>query len=209
MPSMFGKDSKKKELIKNLASVYADIEREHGVPAGDFPDLAEMQEKLLHHDFLKFHLLKKPLLDAVDKMLAEDIAKMMAMIPQVSFLPFMNCLDGFPNIRNNSTRKKILQSREVPLTMSMNHRLALVVVKVSTLDRMNQTTFGLSTRTRKSTTKYSIRSLLLTAKYLVHPPSPSLSSLICPIWFSEKYGSYLIWTMMECWIRKSLLWLCT
>jgi len=27
--------------------------------------------------------LKKPLLDAVDKMLAEDIAKLMGMIPQV------------------------------------------------------------------------------------------------------------------------------
>lgn len=81
---MFGKDSKKKELIKGLGNVYLDIEREFGIPAGDFPDIQEMQEKLLHHDFLKFHPLKKPLLDAVDKMLAEDIAKLMAMIPQVN-----------------------------------------------------------------------------------------------------------------------------
>ena len=81
---MFGKDSKKKELIKNLANVYLDIEREHGVPAGDFPDLQEMQEKLINHDFTKFPLLKKNLLDTVDKMLAEDIAKLMALIPQVS-----------------------------------------------------------------------------------------------------------------------------
>lgn len=83
MPSMFGKDSKKKELIKNLANVYQEIEREQGIPAGDFPDLVEMQEKLINHDFTKFPLLKKNLLDTVDKMLAEDIAKLMAMIPQV------------------------------------------------------------------------------------------------------------------------------
>lgn len=82
MPSMFGKDSKKKELIKNLANVYQEIEREQGIPAGDFPDLVEMQEKLINHDFTKFPLLKKNLLDTVDKMLAEDIAKLMAMIPQ-------------------------------------------------------------------------------------------------------------------------------
>lgn len=50
---------------------------------GDFPDLHEMQDKLLTHDFTKFQPLKKPLLDAVDKMLAEDISKLMSMIPQV------------------------------------------------------------------------------------------------------------------------------
>lgn len=52
--------------------------------AGDFPDLREMQDKLLTHDFTKFRELKKPLLDAVDKMLAEDIARLMAKIPHVS-----------------------------------------------------------------------------------------------------------------------------
>ena len=95
MPAMFGKDAKKRDLIKNLGQVYLDIEREHGIPAGDFPDLQEMQEKLINHDFTKFPVLKKPLLDAVDKMLAEDIAKLMAMIPQVNFLfDFSSILDS-------------------------------------------------------------------------------------------------------------------
>ena len=82
---MFRKDIKKKELIKNLSKVYADVEREYGVPAGDFPDPVEMQEKLMHYDFSKFNPLKKNLLDAVDKMLADDISKVMEMIPQVCF----------------------------------------------------------------------------------------------------------------------------
>ena len=83
MPSMFGKDSKKKDLIKHLSNIYAEIEREHQIPVGDFPDMREMQEKLLLHDFSKFNPLKKPLLDAVDKMLAEDISRLMSMIPHV------------------------------------------------------------------------------------------------------------------------------
>jgi len=81
MPSMFGKDSKKKELIKHLSDIYQEIERENHIPVGDFPDIKEMQEKLLSFDFTKFHPLKKPLVDSVDKMLADDIARLMSMIP--------------------------------------------------------------------------------------------------------------------------------
>ena len=43
MPSMFGKDSKKKELIKNLSAIYEGVQREHQISPGDFPDIARMQ----------------------------------------------------------------------------------------------------------------------------------------------------------------------
>lgn len=82
MPSVFGKDSKKKELIKNLGQIYDKIQREHQISPGDFPDMKKMQENLANHDFSKFHALKPSLLETVDKMLAEDIATLMAMIPQ-------------------------------------------------------------------------------------------------------------------------------
>jgi len=49
MPSMFGKDSRKKELINNLGNIFAEIQREHQISPGDFPDLARMQEQLQHH----------------------------------------------------------------------------------------------------------------------------------------------------------------
>lgn len=49
MPSMFGKDSRKKELISNLGNIFAEIQREHQISPGDFPDLARMQEQLQHH----------------------------------------------------------------------------------------------------------------------------------------------------------------
>lgn len=43
MPSMFGKDGKKKELIKNLGAIYEQIQREHQISPGDFPELKKMQ----------------------------------------------------------------------------------------------------------------------------------------------------------------------
>jgi len=82
MPSFIGKDGKKKELIKGLSSIYEQIQREHQISRGDFPDLKKMQETLAHHDFTKFNVLKPRLLEVVDKMLAEDVARLMAMIPQ-------------------------------------------------------------------------------------------------------------------------------
>ncbi|KAK3856920.1 hypothetical protein Pcinc_036793 [Petrolisthes cinctipes] len=81
MPAMFGRDNKKKELIKNLGTIYEKIQREHQISPGDFPELKRMQDQLQHHDFTKFNLLKPRLLEAVDRMLAEDIARLMAMIP--------------------------------------------------------------------------------------------------------------------------------
>ena len=81
MPSVFGKEGKKKELIKNLDALYTQLQREHQISPGDFPDIKKMQEQLANQDFTKFHQLDRKLLERVDKMLAEDIAKMMSMIP--------------------------------------------------------------------------------------------------------------------------------
>uniref|UniRef100_A0A0K8SCA0 EH domain-containing protein 1 n=1 Tax=Lygus hesperus TaxID=30085 RepID=A0A0K8SCA0_LYGHE len=81
MPSMFGKDGKKKELIKGLSTIYEQIQREHQISPGDFPDIKKMQECLANHDFTKFNPLKPRLLEVVDKMLAEDISRLMAQIP--------------------------------------------------------------------------------------------------------------------------------
>lgn len=40
---MFGKESKKKELVNNLGDIYQKIEREHQISPGDFPSLRKMQ----------------------------------------------------------------------------------------------------------------------------------------------------------------------
>uniref|UniRef100_U5EMK8 Putative endocytosis/signaling protein ehd1 n=1 Tax=Corethrella appendiculata TaxID=1370023 RepID=U5EMK8_9DIPT len=82
MPSMFGKDSKKKELIKNIGTVYDRLQKEHQISPGDFPDIKKMQEVLANQDFSKFHSLRPALLETVDRMLATDIARLMNLIPQ-------------------------------------------------------------------------------------------------------------------------------
>ncbi|XP_036361523.1 EH domain-containing protein 3 isoform X2 [Octopus sinensis] len=90
MPAMFGKDSKKKELINRLSTIYEHLQREHQISPGDFPNLKRMQDQLQHHDFNKFHPLKPKLLETVDNMLAEDIAKLMRIIPLEDTLAKLN-----------------------------------------------------------------------------------------------------------------------
>ncbi|XP_016144841.1 EH domain-containing protein 3-like [Sinocyclocheilus grahami] len=82
MPSVFGKDNKKKELINSLGEIYSRIEREHQISPGDFPNLKKMQDQLQAQDLNKFHPLKMKLLDTVDDMLAHDIAQLMVLVRQ-------------------------------------------------------------------------------------------------------------------------------
>ncbi|KAA0704006.1 EH domain-containing protein 1 [Triplophysa tibetana] len=82
MPNMFGKENKKKELIANLGEIYAKIEKEHQISPGDFPQLSKMQEILAAQDFSKFQVMKPKLLEAVEDMLANDIAKLMTLVRQ-------------------------------------------------------------------------------------------------------------------------------
>ncbi|XP_077781756.1 EH domain-containing protein 3 isoform X1 [Podarcis muralis] len=82
MPSVFGKDNKKKELVNNLREIYGRIVQEHQISPGDFPNLKKMQEQLQAQDFSKFQPLKTKLLDAVEDMLTNDIAQLMVLVRQ-------------------------------------------------------------------------------------------------------------------------------
>uniref|UniRef100_A0A8C2KCJ8 EH domain-containing protein 1 n=1 Tax=Cyprinus carpio TaxID=7962 RepID=A0A8C2KCJ8_CYPCA len=82
MPNVFGKENKKKELIANLGDIYARIEKEQQISPGDFPKLNKMQEVLAGQDFTKFQGVKPKLLEAVEDMLANDIAKLMTLVRQ-------------------------------------------------------------------------------------------------------------------------------
>ncbi|KAK0411777.1 hypothetical protein QR680_005839 [Steinernema hermaphroditum] len=82
MPSMIGKEKKKKELIANLDKIFEQLQREHNISPGDFPDVQKMRENLQNVDFTKFNALKPKLLEVVDGMLSSDIARLMAQIPK-------------------------------------------------------------------------------------------------------------------------------
>lgn len=84
MPSVFGKDSKKDELIKNLGKEFLKIQQQYNIPAGDFPDLAVFKEKLANCDFQKFAKLDEKLIQQMEEVLATNIPQLMKMFPEES-----------------------------------------------------------------------------------------------------------------------------
>ncbi|CAJ0591229.1 unnamed protein product [Cylicocyclus nassatus] len=107
MPSMIGKDKKKKELIQNLDKIFEQLQREHNISPGDFPDVNKMRDKLANHDFTRFNPLKPKLLEVVDGMLATDIARLMAQIPkeeaQLTTIAATNGhIDGQPSVKGGA-----------------------------------------------------------------------------------------------------------
>lgn len=82
MPSLFGKQSKKDDLITNLDKVFMQIHKARQLPVGDFPNVRRMREQLEEQDFTRFPKLNNQMIATVDDMLAVDISKIMKMLPK-------------------------------------------------------------------------------------------------------------------------------
>ncbi|XP_018570489.1 EH domain-containing protein 1-like [Anoplophora glabripennis] len=102
---VFGKENKKKELIKNLSDIYEKVQREYSVSIGDLPDINKMKEHLLKIDFTRFHSLKPKLLEVVDEMLSNDISQLMAMVPNDTSPASLTDIHGgaFENVEDKKT----------------------------------------------------------------------------------------------------------
>ncbi|XP_010868821.3 EH domain-containing protein 2 [Esox lucius] len=115
MPTIFCKESKKHNLIYELPLIFSKIQQQQLVPAGDFPDCAKMQERLIGQDFTKFKTLKPSLMATLDKLLSTDIAKLMPLLHQKELkkatLPGIP--DGaFMEINKGHSFEQVTQSRD-------------------------------------------------------------------------------------------------
>ena len=79
---VFGKEAKMKQLIANMPKIFAQIERDTGIPAGDFPNIEEFNENLRTYDVTKLVKLDQRMIDALDKMIATELPRLMSQVPQ-------------------------------------------------------------------------------------------------------------------------------
>nr|XP_033512608.1 EH domain-containing protein 1-like isoform X2 [Nicotiana tomentosiformis] len=77
MPAMMGKAKTQKRLIDNLEDEFVKIQKEHHLPAGDFPNVEHFREVLSGYSIDKFEKLKPKLIQAVDDMLGYDIPELL------------------------------------------------------------------------------------------------------------------------------------
>ncbi|XP_063241413.1 EH domain-containing protein 1-like [Bacillus rossius redtenbacheri] len=81
MPSLFGKEAKKMKLLAEFDPLCRDVQHKYHISSGDFPEIEKMKRQLLKYDFSKFKPVNTGMLEVVDEMLANDIARLMAMMP--------------------------------------------------------------------------------------------------------------------------------
>ncbi|KAL8469871.1 hypothetical protein ACS0TY_032655 [Phlomoides rotata] len=77
MPAMMGKAKTQQRLIDNLADEFAKVQREHHLPAGDFPNVEHFKEVLSGYSIDKFEKLKPKMIQSVDDMLGYDIPELL------------------------------------------------------------------------------------------------------------------------------------
>ncbi|KAG0026678.1 3-hydroxyisobutyryl-CoA hydrolase [Podila clonocystis] len=82
MPSVFGKKSKQRELIKDLSSEFLKVQQLYSVPAGDFPSVAEFRKLLEAYKFENFAKIREPILSTAEEALAVDLPRIMSQFHQ-------------------------------------------------------------------------------------------------------------------------------
>ncbi|ERM96933.1 hypothetical protein AMTRI_Chr10g3980 [Amborella trichopoda] len=77
MPAMLGKAKTQQRLIDNLEDEFAKVQREHHLPAGDFPNVEHFKEVLSGYSIDKFEKLRPKMIQNVDDMLGYDIPELL------------------------------------------------------------------------------------------------------------------------------------
>jgi EH domain-containing protein 3 len=82
MPAMFGKAAKQAELIATLPDVFTKIQKQTGLPPGDFPDLQRFRDVLEGMDFSKFAKFSNRSMEKLEAAMNEDLPKLMLDFPE-------------------------------------------------------------------------------------------------------------------------------
>ncbi|KAL3508447.1 hypothetical protein ACH5RR_027848 [Cinchona calisaya] len=77
MPAMMGKAKTQQRLIDDLEVEFAKVQREHHLPAGDFPNVEHFRDILSGYSIDKFEKLKPKMIETVDDMLGYDIPELL------------------------------------------------------------------------------------------------------------------------------------
>ena len=75
------KDAAKRNLLKNLEGTIYSVESKHGKCTGDLPAIDKLREALFKADWTKFRSVDKKQLDKLDRMLKDEMSKLIAMLP--------------------------------------------------------------------------------------------------------------------------------
>jgi len=78
---IFGKESLQKKLLENLLDEFKKVQKEYGLPPGDFPNVQKFRETLAVFKIDKFPKLNKKQIQLLDELTSKDIPHLMELLP--------------------------------------------------------------------------------------------------------------------------------
>jgi len=81
MPAVFGKEAKRKSLLKHLEITIEAVETKHGTCTGDLPAMDKLRESLGRADWNRFRSVDSKQMAKLDRMLTEDMSRLLALLP--------------------------------------------------------------------------------------------------------------------------------
>jgi len=81
MPAVFGKEAKKRSLIKHLEHTIEAVEFKHGPCTGDLPPMDTLRDTLTKADWSRFRSVEPRQLARLDRLLTEDMSRLLAILP--------------------------------------------------------------------------------------------------------------------------------
>mmetsp|Transcript_11752 Transcript_11752/g.21123 ORF Transcript_11752/g.21123 Transcript_11752/m.21123 type:complete len:544 (-) Transcript_11752:1029-2660(-) len=79
MPSFLGKEKAQKKLLEDIVNQFRQVQREHHLPVGDFPDPTRFRDILQSFDLDNFPKLHKAQIQSIDDVLSKDIPALVKM----------------------------------------------------------------------------------------------------------------------------------
>mmetsp|Transcript_45741 Transcript_45741/g.106191 ORF Transcript_45741/g.106191 Transcript_45741/m.106191 type:complete len:536 (+) Transcript_45741:117-1724(+) len=101
MPTFWGWEREKENLIANLRQIYDTISREHNLALGDFPNPTDMKDRLQILDWSKFKRLDPAKLADVESLVRDHVPGLLQLIPDEQERLGTDRIAALPQISEN------------------------------------------------------------------------------------------------------------
>jgi len=120
------REAAKKNLLKNLGEVIQRVEYRHGYCSGDLPPIQTLREILSRADWSKFRSVDKRQLVKLDRMLTEEMARLVAMLPSEMSAKGQAVLNGPIEASKVSTPFTVGQGCPAEIKLFLKSRIELL-----------------------------------------------------------------------------------
>ena len=111
--AVFGKDSKKKQLLANLGGIFEEIRQKHNIAARDFPDVEKMRRRLEALDFKTLKSIDPKLIKQAESVMEKELPKLLQFVYQSASPRAVEDVKVFENLPKLKKQEEVEEEEEL------------------------------------------------------------------------------------------------